>query len=61
MGIGKLNNTPATVVAEQGVVLVDGPEGVALSFSPTAAEESGKRLIAAAQDAMKAAKQNEKA
>ena len=37
--------------AEAGVVLLDGPDGVAVALSPDAAEETGRRLIAAAQEA----------
>lgn len=37
--------------AEQGVVLLDGPNGVAISMTPEAAEETGRRLMAAAQEA----------
>jgi hypothetical protein len=37
--------------AEQGVVLLDGPDGVAISMTPKAAEETGRRLVAAAQEA----------
>ncbi len=37
--------------AEQGVVLLDGPNGVAIAMTPRAAEETGRRLVAAAQEA----------
>lgn len=37
--------------AEQGVVLLDGPNGVAIAMTPQAAEETGRRLVAAAQEA----------
>ena len=42
---------PGEAVAEAGQVLLDGPDGVAVSLSPDAAEETGRRLIAAAQEA----------
>jgi hypothetical protein len=38
-------------VAEEGFVLLDGPDGVAISLTPGAAEETGTSLIAAAQEA----------
>lgn len=34
--------------AEQGIVLLDGPKGVAVSLSPEATEQSGLNLIIAA-------------
>ena len=42
---------PGVASAEAGVVMLDGPSGVAVSMSADAAEETGKRLIAAARDA----------
>ncbi len=44
-------NQPGEAVAEDGFVLLDGPDGAAVSMTPDAAEETGRRLIAAAQDA----------
>ena len=35
-------------VAEEGVVILDGPDGVALTLTPDAAEATGQSLIAAA-------------
>lgn len=40
-----------TVSAEAGVVIIDGPDGVALSLTPDAAEELANRLVAAAAEA----------
>ena len=37
-------STPSNVYAEQGEVLVDGPNGLALSFTPEAALETSERL-----------------
>lgn len=37
--------------AEQGQVLLDGPDGVAVAMTADAAEETGRRLIAAAEAA----------
>ncbi len=39
------------VTVEAGVVLVDGPDGVAISLTPAAAQVFGERLIAAAKAA----------
>jgi hypothetical protein len=39
------------VSVEEGVVLVDGPDGVAISLTPSAARMLGERLIAAADRA----------
>jgi hypothetical protein len=39
------------VTAEQGEVIVEGPDGVAVTLTPDAAEETGKRLIKAASEA----------
>jgi len=40
-----------TAVAEDGVVLLDGPDGIAVAMSPDAAEQTGISLIAAAHTA----------
>jgi len=37
--------------AEQGIVLLDGPGGVAVAMTPEAAESTGRSLIAAAEEA----------
>lgn len=42
---------PGQVSAEAGVVILDGPDGIALTMLPDAAEETGRRLIAAAGEA----------
>ena len=42
---------PSDVVAEEGEVLVDGPDGVAVSLTPRAAEETSRRLFDAAAEA----------
>jgi hypothetical protein len=44
---------PGVASAEQGVVLLDGPNGVAIAMTPMAAEETGRRLVAAAAEAMR--------
>ena len=45
------HSEPSNVVAEQGEVLVEGPDGVAVTLTPDAAEETGRRLIRAASEA----------
>lgn len=40
-----------TATAEEGVVLLDGPDGVAITLIPDAAEATGHSLIAAAHEA----------
>ena len=42
---------PSEVNVEEGQVLVEGPDGVAVSLTPDAAEETGHRLIKAALEA----------
>ena len=37
--------------AEQGVVLLDGPNGVAIAMTPEAAEDTARSLLAAAREA----------
>lgn len=44
-------NEPGAASAEAGIVMLDGPGGVAVTMTPDAAEETGKRLIAAASAA----------
>jgi hypothetical protein len=39
---------PSDVDAEQGEVLVEGPDGVMISFTPQAAAETGNRLQSSA-------------
>ncbi|MBV8970939.1 MAG: hypothetical protein JO290_01470 [Sphingomonadaceae bacterium] len=48
---GKLIHVPARAEAAEGMVLVDGPEGVALSLTPEAARRSARRLRTAARAA----------
>ncbi len=38
--------------AEEGFVMLDGPNGVAVAMTPEAAEQTGRRLIAAAEEAV---------
>jgi hypothetical protein len=46
-----VETNPGMVSVEKGEVLLDGPDGVAVAMTPEAAEETGRRLIAAAQEA----------
>lgn len=47
----KVHDEPSLVSSEEGEVIVDGPDGVAVSLTPEAAEETGERLIGKAVDA----------
>ncbi len=40
-----------SVSTENGQVMLDGPDGVAVAMTPDAAAETGRRLIAAAAEA----------
>ncbi|HST36818.1 MAG TPA: hypothetical protein VLK25_09355 [Allosphingosinicella sp.] len=42
---------PSDVIAEEGKVIVEGPNGVAVTFVPDAAEETARRLLQAAAEA----------
>lgn len=42
---------PSEVAAEEGEVIVEGPDGVAVSLTPNAAEETARRLMRAADEA----------
>jgi len=45
--------SPGIASAEQGVVLLDGPDGVAISMTPEAAEATARSLLTAAEEAGK--------
>ncbi|MGR6329192.1 hypothetical protein ACU5AX_09010 [Sphingomonas sp. XXL09] len=45
------HNKPSDVVAEEGRVLVDGPDGVAVALTPMAAVSTSDRLHDAATEA----------
>lgn len=38
-------------VAEEGLVFLDGPDGIAIAMTPDAAAETGRSLVAAAEEA----------
>ena len=48
-------DVPGIATAEGGLVLLDGPDGIAVTFTPQAAESTGQNLLAAARDALKQA------
>ena len=49
----KAYNTATETSAVDGEVTLDGPDGVGLSMTPEAAEETAKRLTLAARNARK--------
>ena len=42
-------NEAGTATAEDGVVVLDGPEGLAITLTPSAAAQTGHSLISAAE------------
>jgi hypothetical protein len=49
--VTKLASLPGIATAESGVVILDGPGGVAVTMTPEAAAQTGRNLIQAAKDA----------
>nr|WP_139198014.1 hypothetical protein [Sphingomonas gellani] len=49
----KPQSEPGDVTVEGGWVILDGPDGVALTLTPQAAGETGRRLIAAGFEAVR--------
>lgn len=47
----KLHDEASSVTAEEGQVMVDGPDGVAVSMTPDAAAETSDRLLQGAAEA----------
>ena len=47
----KPHDRPSDVTVEEGEIQVDGPDGVAVSLTPSAAEETSHRLLDAAMQA----------
>jgi hypothetical protein len=41
----EIYSKPSDVIADGGMVWVDGPDGVHVGFTPEAAAETGRRLI----------------
>jgi hypothetical protein len=48
---GKVEDAPSEISAEDGQVIVDGPDGVAVSMTPEAAAETSHRLLRGAAKA----------
>ena len=46
---------PSDVSAEEGEVIVEGPDGVAVTLTPEAAEETARRMMRAATEARRQA------
>lgn len=49
----KAHDVPTTVTAEEGEVMLDGPDGLAVSFTPDAASKSAIAIAAAASEAQR--------
>lgn len=47
----RIYDEPSTVTAEEGTVIIDGPDGMALTITPEAAQETSHRLLEAAAEA----------
>ena len=47
----QVHDTAGEAVAERGVVMLEGPEGTALSLTPAAAKLTGESLLRAAAKA----------
>ena len=47
----KVHDVPTRVTAEEGEVMLDGPDGLAVSFTPEAASKSAQALAEAAGEA----------
>lgn len=44
-------NVPGVASAEDGLVILDGPDGVAVTMTASAAQQTGQSLLQAAKDA----------
>jgi hypothetical protein len=51
VNMAKAQDEPSEVAATDGRVLVDGPGGLAVTFTPRAARETGRRLGEASDEA----------
>lgn len=51
MAVLGVHDDPSEVTAEEGEVIVEGPDGVAVTLTPDAAEETGRRMMRAANEA----------
>lgn len=50
-----VESEPGVATTEKGVVMLDGPNGVAISMTPDCAMRTGLSLIAAAEEASQVA------
>jgi hypothetical protein len=46
--MAQVHDRPSEVAAEEGTVVVDGPDGVAVTLTPEAAADTSDRLLEAA-------------
>ena len=51
LAMAKTYDTPSDVAADEGSVMIDGPDGVAVTMTPEAAEETSDRLLNKAAEA----------
>jgi hypothetical protein len=49
--LGRIYDEPSNVCAEGGEVMLDGPDGIAVSMTADAAEATAQRLLKAALEA----------
>jgi len=54
----KVEAQASQVVADAGSIIIDGPDGVAVTMSPDAAEETARRLLDAVGEARRQAQQS---
>lgn len=47
----RLYDEPSKIIAEEGEVQLDGPDGIAIAMTPEAAAETSERLLAGAAQA----------
>jgi hypothetical protein len=47
--VSQPQSEPGIATAEQGVVILDGPNGIAVTMTPDAATRTGRNLISAAE------------
>jgi hypothetical protein len=51
MGASETFAQPSEAAAEEGKVIVEGPDGLAYTMTPAAARETAQRMLAAAEEA----------
>ena len=47
----KAHDVPTKVTVEEGEIMLDGPDGLAVSFTPAAASKSASAIAAAVREA----------